>query len=101
MAKVVNAGRRGGEVRRPVVAGVAYAGSGVPVGQAVAGELFAFAVGITGAALRMRLTDHRRAQVTLRALAPVIAEVTADALTRGARRPRRLRPDGRCDVGPS
>ncbi len=30
----------------------------------------------------MRLTDHRRAQVTLRELAPVIEEVTADALTR-------------------
>ena len=67
---------------QPVVAGVAYAGSGVPVGQAVTGDLFAFAVGFTGAALRMRLTDHRRAQVTLRELAPVIEEVTADALTR-------------------
>lgn len=67
---------------QPVAAGVAYAAGGVPTEQAVAGDLFAFAVSFTGAALRLRLTDHRRAQSTLRALAPVIQEVTAAALER-------------------
>nr|WP_221522483.1 urease accessory UreF family protein [Kitasatospora kifunensis] len=67
---------------QPVAAGVAYAAGGVATEQAVASDLFAFAVGFTGAALRLRLTDHRRAQLTLRATAPVIAEVTALALRR-------------------
>ncbi|MEZ0066370.1 urease accessory protein [Streptacidiphilus sp. MAP12-20] len=65
-----------------VVAGVAYAASGVAADQAVASDLFAFCVSFVSAGLRLRLTDHRRAQITLRALAPVIAEVTAEALER-------------------
>ncbi|MEY9877632.1 urease accessory protein [Streptacidiphilus sp. MAP12-33] len=65
-----------------VAAGVAYAASGVPVEQAVASDLFAFCVSFVSAALRLRLTDHRRAQITLRSLAPVIAETTAAALER-------------------
>ncbi|MDH6109645.1 urease accessory protein [Kitasatospora sp. MAP12-15] len=65
-----------------VAAGVAYAAGAVPTEQAVASDLFAFTVSFTSAALRLRLTDHRRAQITLRALAPVIQEVTAAALER-------------------
>ncbi|MFJ9771395.1 urease accessory protein UreF [Kitasatospora sp. NPDC101157] len=65
-----------------VAAGVAYASAAVPVEQAVAGDLFAFCTSFVGAALRLRLTDHRRAQVVLRAAAPVIREVVAAALVR-------------------
>ena len=46
----------------------------------MAGDLFAFSASFVGAALRLRLTDHVRAQVVLRAVAPVIEEVTARAL---------------------
>ncbi|MGW2373151.1 MULTISPECIES: urease accessory protein UreF [Kitasatospora] len=65
-----------------VAAGVAYASAAVPVEQAVASDLFAFCASFVGAALRLRLTDHRRAQVVLRAAAPVIREVVAAALVR-------------------
>ena len=65
-----------------VAAGIAYAASGVPTEQAVAGDLFAFCVSFVTAALRLRLTDHRRAQITLRGASPVIAEVTTAALER-------------------
>ncbi|MDH6130658.1 urease accessory protein [Kitasatospora sp. MAA4] len=67
---------------QPVAAGVAYASGGVGTEQAVASDLFAFAVSFVGAGLRLRLTDHRRAQTALRAIAPVIQEVTAAALER-------------------
>ena len=62
------------------VAGVVHAACGVGAQQAVAGDLFAFSASFVGAALRLRLTDHVRAQVVLRAVAPVIEEVTARAL---------------------
>ncbi|MBV2156435.1 urease accessory protein UreF [Kitasatospora sp. SUK 42] len=65
-----------------VVAGVAYASAAVPVEQAVASDLFAFCTSFVGAALRLRLTDHRRAQVVLRAASPVIREVVSAALVR-------------------
>ncbi|MEV7599270.1 urease accessory UreF family protein [Kitasatospora sp. NPDC089797] len=65
-----------------VSAGVAYASAAVPVEQAVASDLFAFCTSFVGAALRLRLTDHRRAQVVLRGAAPVIREVVAAALVR-------------------
>ncbi len=65
-----------------VVAGVVHAAAGVPVEQAVTGDVFAFCSSFVGAALRLRLTDHRRAQVVLRATAPVIREVVAAALER-------------------
>ncbi|WP_329570776.1 urease accessory protein UreF [Kitasatospora sp. NBC_01266] len=65
-----------------VAAGVAYAAGGVAAEQAVASDLFAFSVSFVSAALRLRLTDHRRAQSTLRGIAPVIKEVTGDALRR-------------------
>ncbi|MFJ8436785.1 urease accessory protein UreF [Kitasatospora sp. NPDC094019] len=67
-----------------VAAGVAYASAAVPVEQAVTGDLFAFCASFVGAALRLRLTDHRRAQVVLRSVAPVIREVVAAALVREA-----------------
>lgn len=65
-----------------VAAGVVNAASGVPVGQAVASDLFAFCASFAGAALRLRLTDHRRAQTLLRDAAPVIVETTRAALGR-------------------
>ncbi|MFC8826001.1 urease accessory protein UreF [Streptomyces sp. NPDC057137] len=64
-----------------VAAGVIYAATGVPVRQAVASDLFAFCVSFAGAALRLRLTDHRKAQTLLRGAAPVI-EVAVDAALR-------------------
>jgi urease accessory protein len=67
---------------QPVVTAVCYAASGVPVVEAVASDLFAFAVSFVGAALRLRLTDHRGAQVILRRAQPVIEAVTADAVAR-------------------
>ena len=67
---------------QPVAVGVVHAANGVPVDRAVASDLFGFCAGFVGAALRLRLTDHRRAQVALRAVAPVIREVTAAALVR-------------------
>jgi urease accessory protein len=67
---------------QPVATGVAYAASGVPAEQAVASDLFAFATSFVSAGLRLRLTDHRRAQITLRELAPVIEEVVSAALER-------------------
>ncbi|MFJ4674733.1 MULTISPECIES: urease accessory protein UreF [unclassified Kitasatospora] len=65
-----------------VAAGVVQAAAGVPVGQAVASDLFAFSASFAGAALRLRLTDHRRAQVLLRGAAPVIEETVRAALAR-------------------
>ncbi|MER5475994.1 urease accessory UreF family protein [Streptomyces sp. NPDC002734] len=65
-----------------VAAGVVYAASGVPARQAVASDLFAFCASFAGAALRLRLTDHRRAQSLLREAAPVIVETTHAALAR-------------------
>ncbi len=52
------------------------------VNRAVASDLFAYAASFVGAALRLRLTDHRRAQVLLRQISPVIVEVTKEALFR-------------------
>ncbi|WP_372503486.1 urease accessory protein UreF [Streptomyces ardesiacus] len=76
-----------GERRAPgtqaVAAGVVYAATGVPVRQAVAADLFAFCASFAGAALRLRLTDHRLAQSLLRQAAPVIEETTGAALDRG------------------
>ena len=67
---------------QPVVTAVCYAASGVPVAEAVASDLFAFAVSFVGAALRLRLTDHRGAQVMLRRAQPVIETVAAAAVER-------------------
>ncbi|MGE7437469.1 urease accessory protein UreF [Kitasatospora sp. NPDC001175] len=67
---------------QPVVAAAVHAGNGVTARQAVTCELFAFAASFTGAALRLRLTDHRRAQVVLHGAAPVIEEAVEAALRR-------------------
>lgn len=67
---------------QPVATAVCYAATGVPAGEAVASDLFAFCVSFAGAALRLRLTDHRGAQVMLREIQPVIEVVTADAVVR-------------------
>ncbi|WP_329030177.1 urease accessory protein UreF [Streptomyces sp. NBC_01423] len=73
--------RREAPGTQAVAAGVVYAATGVPVRQAVAADLFAFCVSFAGAALRLRLTDHRTAQTLLRGAAPVI-ETTVDAALR-------------------
>jgi urease accessory protein len=67
-----------------IVTGVAYAATGVPVEQAVVSDLFAFAVSYSGAALRLRLTDHRSTQALLRRIQPTIEAVAADAVARPA-----------------
>lgn len=75
---------RDGAVRgcQPVVAAAVHAGNAVSVRQAVTCELFAFAASFVGAALRLRLTDHRQAQVVLHRAAPVIEETAEAALER-------------------
>lgn len=69
---------------QPVATAVVYAAAGVPAAEAVASDLFAFCVSFVGAALRLRLTDHRGAQVVLREIQPVLEVVTADAVVRPA-----------------
>jgi urease accessory protein len=76
----VAAGRAPGT--QAVTVGVVNALAGVPARQAVAADLFAFCASFAGAALRLRLTDHRRAQVLLRRSAEVIEETTTAALSR-------------------
>ncbi|MEU2021734.1 urease accessory UreF family protein [Streptomyces sp. NPDC016469] len=73
--------RREAPGTQAVAAGIVYAATGVPVRQAVAADLFAFCVSFAGAALRLRLTDHRTAQTLLRGAAPVI-ETAVDAALR-------------------
>jgi urease accessory protein len=65
-----------------VAMGVMKAGFGIPVREAVAAELYAFAASCAGAALRMTLIDHRQAQRVIRDLAPLVIATTGDALTR-------------------
>jgi len=67
---------------QPIATAVAYAAAGVSTEKAVASDLFAFSVSFLGAALRLRLTDHLQMQVGLRAIGPVIAQATADAVGR-------------------
>ncbi|MFJ1837739.1 urease accessory protein UreF [Streptomyces sp. NPDC088175] len=73
---------RGTPGTQAVAVGVIYAATGVPVRQAVASDLFAFCASFAGAALRLRLTDHRGAQTLLRGAAPVIEAATEAALRR-------------------
>ncbi|WNI16194.1 urease accessory protein UreF [Actinacidiphila sp. ITFR-21] len=65
-----------------VAAGIVYAATGVPVRQAVACDLFAFCASFAGAALRLRLTDHRRAQTLLRGAAPLVERAVEEAVRR-------------------
>lgn len=67
---------------QPVVSGVCYAATGVERGRAVVSDLFAFSASFVGAALRLRLADHRQAQAVLRDVGPTIESVAADALAR-------------------
>jgi urease accessory protein len=55
---------------------------GIPVPEAVAGELYSFAASSVGAAVRMSEIDHRNAQRILLLLQPVIERATEDALSR-------------------
>ncbi|HEY4279765.1 MAG TPA: urease accessory UreF family protein [Conexibacter sp.] len=66
-----------------IVIGVSYAGAGVPQREAVGADLFAFCSSFAGAALRLRLADHRTAQLLLRGAAPAIEQATSAALLRG------------------
>jgi urease accessory protein len=71
-----------GETRgmQPIVTGVTYAGAGVEVEEAVTADLFAFCTSFAGAALRLRLCDHRSAQRLVRGATPAIERATAAAL---------------------
>ncbi|WP_405781247.1 urease accessory protein UreF [Streptomyces sp. NBC_00859] len=75
--------RREAPGNRAVVSAVIQAGAGVPVQQAVAAELFAFCAAFAGAARRTGAAGHRASQLLLRGAAPVVEEVTVDALRRG------------------
>ncbi|MEV6164777.1 urease accessory UreF family protein [Streptomyces sp. NPDC052052] len=74
--------RREAPGNQAVAAGVIYAATGVPAPQAVVSDLFAFCASFAGAALRLRLTDHRGAQTLLRGAAPVIEAAAEEALHR-------------------
>ncbi len=65
-----------------VAMGLMKAALEIPVWEAVAGELHAFATSCAGAALRMSLIDHRQAQRVIRDLAPDVIAATNDALDR-------------------
>ncbi|GLB63374.1 urease accessory protein UreF [Dietzia sp. NCCP-2495] len=65
-----------------VVMGVVYARGGLTRREAVAADLTAVVISMAGAALRLRLADHRSAQALVRGAAPVIEEVTDAALRR-------------------
>ncbi|WP_104103020.1 urease accessory protein UreF [Arthrobacter sp. 08Y14] len=67
---------------QPVVTAVVYAANKVATREAVASDLFAFCASFVGAALRLRLTDHRHAQGILRNTAGVIEQATEAALER-------------------
>lgn len=66
-----------------VALGLATAALGVTREHAMAGELYAFCVGCTGAAIRLSLIDHRAAQCLLHRLKPVIGQVVLDNVHRG------------------
>jgi urease accessory protein len=67
---------------QPVAAAVVYAANGVTTRGAVASDLFAFSASFVGAALRLRLTDHRHAQRILLDTAGVMEQATQAALER-------------------
>ncbi|MFV0523148.1 MAG: urease accessory protein UreF [Acidimicrobiales bacterium] len=64
-----------------VVIGAVSAELGVDRHTAVLAELYAYAAGLVGAALRLMRLDHVAAQLVLRRLQPAIAEGAARALT--------------------
>ncbi len=65
-----------------VAAGVTYAAAGTDAEQAVLADLFAFSSSFVQAALKLRLTDHRRAQMILYEAFPVLSEVAQEAVAR-------------------
>lgn len=65
-----------------VVMGVVYARGGLSQREAVSADLTALVISLSGAALRLRLADHRTAQALVRGAAPVIAEVADAAVGR-------------------
>jgi urease accessory protein len=62
-----------------VILGLALASQSVGRVEAVAGELYAFCVGIAGAAIRLAVSDHRGVQHLLHEIKPVIVEVAHTA----------------------
>ncbi|MEU6752535.1 urease accessory UreF family protein [Spirillospora sp. NPDC046719] len=71
-----------------VVVGTVLAGLGVPVRDAVAGDLYAFAAGCAAAAVRLGRIDFRRAQALLREVRPELVAAADAALA--VRDPRDL-----------
>ena len=65
-----------------VVMGLVYARGGLGIDEAVATDLSAYLVSIAGAALRLRLTDHRGAQRLITRMAPVVSDIVASAVIR-------------------
>lgn len=65
-----------------VAMGMLRAALGVPIWEAVAGELYTFATGCAGAALRMTMIDHRQAQRVLQDVQPAIIAATDSAMER-------------------
>lgn len=65
-----------------VVMGVVYARGGMGQREAVAADLMALVISLSGAALRLRLADHRSAQALVRGAARVVADVTDSAVER-------------------
>ncbi|WP_278045319.1 urease accessory UreF family protein, partial [Actinomadura roseirufa] len=63
-----------------VAVGVVHAGLGVPVRDAVAGDLFALAASCATAAVRLGRTDFRRAQGLLREVRPDLVRAVDAAL---------------------
>ncbi|MFB4309403.1 urease accessory protein UreF [Actinomadura sp. GTD37] len=72
----------------PVVVGAVHAGLGVPVRDAVASDLYAFAASCAAAAVRLGRIDFRRAQALLREVRPDLVRAAGAALA--ARDPRDL-----------
>lgn len=65
-----------------VVMGLVYARGGLGAREAVATDLSAYLASLAGAALRLRLTDHRGAQRLITRAAPVITEIAGSAVIR-------------------
>jgi urease accessory protein len=80
LTELVAAGETPGT--QAVVVAVVSAGAGVDRRRAVTTELFAFCTSFAGAALRLRLADHRSAQTLIRSAAPAIEGATEAALAR-------------------
>ena len=65
-----------------IALGLASAALGTTAEHALVGELYAFCVGCTGAAVRLGVIDHRGAQRLVHALKPVVARVARENLGR-------------------